>query len=149
MKIDNIKIVKHEEKVKVYNFTVANFHTYFVSDLGIWVHNIDSCGRAVKYATDPLAKQLDTLDDRLYGMWNKGSFDTAGDLLINHFKKHGSQVGAEDLTQYIRKAEGFAQNLRGATKSNADGAVEGVIRYKKNGKYIDIAPDGTIISFGK
>ena len=37
--IDNIKIVKHEEKVKVYNFTVADFHTYFVSDLGIWVHN--------------------------------------------------------------------------------------------------------------
>lgn len=113
------------------------------------VHNIDSCGRAIKYATDPLAKQLDTLDDRLYGMWNKGSFDTAGDSLINHFKKHGSQVGAEDLAQYVRKAEGFAQNLRGATKSNVDGAVEGVIRYKKNGKYIDIAPDGTIIPFGK
>ncbi|MBW7473875.1 hypothetical protein K0T92_03890 [Paenibacillus oenotherae] len=149
LRIDNIKIVKHEEKVKVYNFTVADFHTYFVSDLGIWVHNIDSCGRAVKYATDPLANQLDTLDDRLYGMWNKGSFDTAGDSLIKHFKKHGSQVGAEDLAQYIRKAEGFAQNLRGATKSYVDGAVDGVIRYKKNGKYIDIAPDGTIISFGK
>jgi len=58
-------------------------------------------------------------------------------------------VGAEDVAQYIRKAEGFAQNLRGATKSYVDGAVEGVIRYKKNGKYIDIAPDGTIISFGK
>ncbi|WP_135555998.1 polymorphic toxin-type HINT domain-containing protein [Paenibacillus cymbidii] len=37
--IDSIKNVKHEEKVKVYNFTVADFHTYFVSDLGIWVHN--------------------------------------------------------------------------------------------------------------
>lgn len=37
--IDNIKIVKHDNPVKVYNFTVANFHTYFVSDLGIWVHN--------------------------------------------------------------------------------------------------------------
>lgn len=58
-------------------------------------------------------------------------------------------MGAEDVAQYIRKAEGFAQNLRGATKSYVDGAVEGAIRYKKNGKYIDIAPDGTIISFGK
>ncbi|WP_430112229.1 polymorphic toxin-type HINT domain-containing protein [Paenibacillus sp. B1-33] len=45
--IDNIKIVKHDEKVKVYNFTVADFHTYFVSELGIWVHNINSfCGTA-------------------------------------------------------------------------------------------------------
>ncbi|GIP20642.1 polymorphic toxin-type HINT domain-containing protein [Paenibacillus sp. J22TS3] len=43
LKIDNIKIVRHEEKVKVYNFTVAEFHTYFVSDLGIWVHNIGPC----------------------------------------------------------------------------------------------------------
>ncbi|MFS0558362.1 polymorphic toxin-type HINT domain-containing protein [Brevibacillus sp. 179-C9.3 HS] len=41
--IDHIKIVKHDEKVKVYNFTVADFNTYFVSDLGIWVHNINGC----------------------------------------------------------------------------------------------------------
>ncbi len=41
--IDNIKIVKHDEPVEVYNFTVADFHTYFVSDLGIWVHNIGWC----------------------------------------------------------------------------------------------------------
>lgn len=39
--IDQIEIVKHDQKVKVYNFTVADFHTYFVSDLDIWVHNID------------------------------------------------------------------------------------------------------------
>jgi|GEM_PF-2358651 len=42
-RIDNIEIVHHDEKVKVYNFTVADFHTYFVSDLGIWVHNIGDC----------------------------------------------------------------------------------------------------------
>ncbi|MFE5321462.1 polymorphic toxin-type HINT domain-containing protein [Paenibacillus sp. NPDC056579] len=40
--INSIEIVKHQEKVKVFNFTVADFHTYFVSNLGIWVHNI-SC----------------------------------------------------------------------------------------------------------
>ncbi|MFD1885874.1 S8 family serine peptidase [Paenibacillus wenxiniae] len=39
--IEQIEIVHHEHKVKVYNFTVADDHTYFVSDLGIWVHNID------------------------------------------------------------------------------------------------------------
>ncbi|WP_429821259.1 polymorphic toxin-type HINT domain-containing protein [Brevibacillus porteri] len=31
--------MKHVELVKVYNFTVADFHTYFVSDLRIWFHN--------------------------------------------------------------------------------------------------------------
>lgn len=48
-----------------------------------------------------------------------------------------------------REAEGFAQNLRGSHKHYVDGAVEGVMRYVKNGKYIDLAPDGTIISFGR
>ena len=43
---DNIGIPYiHDEKVKVYNFIVADFHTYFVSSLGIWVHNI----RCVSY----------------------------------------------------------------------------------------------------
>lgn len=41
------------------------------------------------------------------------------------------------------------QNLRGAKKYGVDGAVEGTTRYVKNGKYIDLAPDGTIVSFGK
>ena len=37
LKIEKIEVVaKH---ATVYNFTVAEHHTYFVSDLGIWVHN--------------------------------------------------------------------------------------------------------------
>jgi len=42
LKIDQINKVIHNKLVKVYNFTVADFHTYYVSSLGIWVHNI-SC----------------------------------------------------------------------------------------------------------
>ncbi|WP_379929214.1 polymorphic toxin-type HINT domain-containing protein [Marinicrinis sediminis] len=39
--INRIDIEYLDEPVTVYNFTVADFHTYYVSDLGIWVHNID------------------------------------------------------------------------------------------------------------
>ena len=81
--------------------------------------------------------------------WNKGSFDSIEESVARHYYIHGSEVGASSIEQYIRKAEGFKLNLSGATKSYIDGAVEGVMRYKKNGKYIDLAPDGTIISFGK
>lgn len=60
------------------------------------------------------------------------------------------KVGAKDIEQYIRKAEEFAKIAKkGSTKSPVKGEVEGVIRYMKNGKYIDIAPDGSIISFGR
>jgi hypothetical protein len=80
--------------------------------------------------------------------WGKGSFGSAEDSVSYHFEQHGAEVGASDEAQYVRKAEGFKQNLRGATKSRVRGAVEGVTRYKKNGRYIDLAPDGSIISFG-
>jgi hypothetical protein len=41
LKIDGIEL--EHKHVTVYNMTVDEFHTYFVSDLGIWVHNT-SCG---------------------------------------------------------------------------------------------------------
>jgi hypothetical protein len=81
--------------------------------------------------------------------WNQGSFGQAEDSLQWHFEKHGSEVGAESAEQYLRKAEAFKQNLQGANSYPVDGVVPGVIRYVKNGKYIDLAPDGTVVSFGK
>ena len=98
--------------------------------LGVWVHNADCCGVSV-------------------GSWGKGSYDDSMASLQAHFNKHGAEVGAVNVEQYLRKAEAFKQNLRGATKSPVAGQTNGVVRYKKNGKYIDIAPDGSIISFGK
>jgi Pretoxin HINT domain len=38
--VDNV--VKRSDTATVYNFEVAGFHTYFVSDLGLLVHNV--CG---------------------------------------------------------------------------------------------------------
>ncbi|MBN2838528.1 MAG: hypothetical protein JXM74_07195, partial [Fusobacteriaceae bacterium] len=84
-----------------------------------------------------------------YNTWNKGTFNSSKETINYHFKKHGKEVGAESVEQYMKKAEAFKNNLKGAKKSDVKGKVKGVIRYKKNGKYIDIAPDGSIISFGK
>ena len=65
-----------------------------------------------------------------------------------HFKEHGKEVGAVDIEHYVRKAEGFSQNLRGARKSYLTEGTPGAVRYTKNGKYIIIGPDGKILSFG-
>ncbi len=89
-------------------------------------------------------------DEELTEMWNKGSHKDSEASIKKHFKKHGQEVGAKDWQQYVRKAKEFARTAKkGSIKSNVPGEVKGVIRYKKNGKYIDLAPDGTIISFGK
>lgn len=49
--IDKVEFVKLDEPVMVYNFTVADFHTYYVTDLGIWVHNTNCSFGAGKYMT--------------------------------------------------------------------------------------------------
>ena len=50
-----------EEPVKVYNFQVEDFHTYYVGENGVWVHN-SSCTPAKKY----LAEVDKETGDRLY-----------------------------------------------------------------------------------
>ncbi len=112
----------------VYNLSIASIHNYTVGVHGLLVHN----------------KSLPNT-----GRWGSGSLDSALDSLNYHYKRHGAEVGAKDAAQYLRKAEAFAQNLRGARKSAVPGATAGVTRYKKLGKYIDIDADGKIISFGR
>ncbi len=41
----------------VYNFTVADFHTYFVSELGIWVHNTD-CSRFARVIVSDISEKV-------------------------------------------------------------------------------------------
>ena len=81
--------------------------------------------------------------------WHEGSFESSEDSLNYHFDTHGEEVGAQSEEEYLRKAEAFKSNLKGAQKSSVEGATEGVTRYTKNGKYIDLASDGRIVSFGK
>ncbi|EUJ24208.1 hypothetical protein [Listeria cornellensis] len=104
----------------------------------------------IKDASDLISNIKSGAGELSSSSWNKGSFKSPTDSLENHFKKHGTEVGAKDADQYLRKAEEFAKTAKKrSTKSPVKGAVDGVIRYKKDGKYIDLAPDGSIVSFGK
>ncbi len=81
-------------------------------------------------------------------VWHEGSFDSAAESLAAHFGSHGGEVGAASVEQYLSKATEFAKNLKGATKRPVEGFTEGVMRYSKSGRYVDLAPDGRIVSFG-
>lgn len=89
------------------------------------------------------------MTDFIANLWHPGSYTSSEASLLDHFLRHGIEVGAEDVEQYLRKALGFKQNLRRAQRSFPQGATEGTIRYVKSGRYIDLAPDGRIISFGR
>ncbi|MFC4652192.1 hypothetical protein ACFO26_04660 [Lactococcus nasutitermitis] len=83
--------------------------------------------------------------------WGKGSYNSSEDSLLNHFDKHGKQVGATTPEQYARKAEGMLNKVLGKVKGKpVEGQTSNVYRYRKGGYYIDIQR-GTdnIISFGK
>lgn len=62
--IDKIEMKK--EHVRVYNFKVKDFHTYFVSNLGIWTHN--ACWGKVSYDDLKSLSKADQYDiRRIYG----------------------------------------------------------------------------------
>ena len=108
----------------------------------------NKAGDGGELAGDVIKKSKPRISDISKEKWGRGSFDSVEDSLEYHFKEHGAEVGATDIDQYVRKAEGFSQNLRGAKKSYPRDGTPGAVRYTKNGKYIIIGPDGKILSFG-
>jgi RHS repeat-associated protein len=84
------------------------------------------------------------------GKWHKGSYDSPEASLQKHFEKHGAEVGAGTKEEYLQKAESFLKRLdkARAIRSPVRGATPGITRYRQGRYYIDITPDGKIISFG-
>jgi len=82
----------------------------------------------------------------LVGSWSKGTFATRAASIGYHFEKHGAEVGAKNAWQYMRKAESFSKHLKGATKKDLG---DGVTRFSKKGRYIDLNKDKKILSYGK
>ena len=82
---------------------------------------------------------------RLISLWSKGTFPTVTESIKYHFARHGAEVSAEEVWAYLRKAEGFSNNLRKARKMNLD---FGYVRYMKSGFYVIKDINGKILSFG-
>jgi diaminohydroxyphosphoribosylaminopyrimidine deaminase/5-amino-6-(5-phosphoribosylamino)uracil reductase len=99
----------------------------------------DSVGRLA--ATDKEPLELASLADE----WGAGTFERVADSLAYHFKRHGTEVGAASLLQYLRKADHFATSLE---RSNRSLLPDGSIRYTKSGRYVILGADGKILSFG-
>ena len=81
----------------------------------------------------------------LVGGWTQATFDSVGKSIAYHFEEHGAEVGAGNIWQYLRKAEGFMNNLKGAAKKVLD---DGKVRYEKKGYYIILDDAKKIVSYG-
>lgn len=77
--------------------------------------------------------------------WTRASQKTIADSIRYHFDKHGANVAAVNVWQYLRKAYELRRNLRGARRTDLE---EGKVRYTKNERFLILDVQGKIISFG-
>ncbi|MFF2889045.1 polymorphic toxin-type HINT domain-containing protein [Paenibacillus sp. NPDC057967] len=116
--IDKVEFVILDEPVMVYNFTVADFHTYYVTDLGIWVHNSNLfCGSASDLADS--ARKSKKIDG-LQGV--KVSADLIHDAAIDFVGK-GAKVQKIDGGMWYVSKDGLrrvrtGQKSKGAYEAN-------------------------------
>lgn len=82
---------------------------------------------------------------RLVAQWSKGTFSTVSESIEYHFMRHGSEVSAKSIWQYLRKADAFARNPRGAKIYILENDST---RYVKKGYYVIKDRSGKILSFG-
>jgi RHS repeat-associated protein len=108
------KVEKHTEVATVYNFEVQGFHTYFVSDLGLLVHNT-GCGLSPQ-ANNVLEKLENIKKDPLgainsrtnHNHYDAARREAAGEVVA--YKPDG--VTPYDHIQDLKQAYNSLQNIR-------------------------------------
>ena len=114
LKIDSIELLhKH---VTVYNMTVDEFHTYFVSDLGIWVHNTKcsykdiTVGKSVRNISTNVTR-TDFEKSLLGDGWKKA---VSKDGKVTIYSKDGARYTVRDTSNQGQPTAEFW--AKGATK---------------------------------
>lgn len=116
--------------VSVFNIEVHGEHVYQVGKLGLLVHN----------ACKELLEQ-----------WGKGSYDDVLKNVMAHYRKHGSEVGAVDIDDYMFKGIAAMISRSGRGKP-VEGFTEGVRRFTVHGtnRYVDVDTIlEKVISYGR
>ena len=109
-----IKSLKHYAKnKKVYNLTVNNFHTYFVGVSGVLGHNAGCSIFGAEKSFNHLIKKglREEQANNLLKIWDKATFDTLDDNLINHFKKHGRELDSRTFERFLTKASNWFNSI--------------------------------------
>ncbi|WP_145331876.1 polymorphic toxin-type HINT domain-containing protein [Paenibacillus xylanexedens] len=112
--IDQVEFVKLDKPVTVYNFTVEDFHTYYVTDLGIWVHNTNCPkGWIQRDVHEDIQKSLGKEAAKKFGdAMNKGFVnDSKGSNGIKRLSGSGEKIG-NTYYQYEIKIVGKYGNAR-------------------------------------
>jgi Pretoxin HINT domain/Bacterial toxin 50 len=122
------KVETHTGLTTVYNFEVAGFHTYFVSDVGLLVHN--SC--PIEFD-----KQGKHIPEHRNFMPGKSELTHPNPQeLLDKFGGTGQQVGKTPIGQAGSKERiDFGETI-GNHSASASPTTNGIIHYSNNGAHI-------------
>lgn len=96
--------------------------------------------------------------------WNKGTFETVYESIDYHFKKHGEEVDAKNIVDYLEKSVAFRNQILADRNKMKQSELEKIYtvkesrgklpahkyKHKENKRYAIITDeDGKILSFGK
>jgi hypothetical protein len=110
--IDKVEFVKLDEPVTVYNFTVADFHTYYVTDLSIWVHNTNCSVNRVTGLLGKMPEFSGSTRERLLSAVQNGDLRK----IVNELYRPGAKVGDGGTASILTKEfyEGSSTHLQKA-----------------------------------
>jgi Pretoxin HINT domain len=81
--LDVDKVVKHSDTATVYNFEVEGFHTYFVSDLGLLVHNTCRLDSLYGELRDPIPNSKSYQQGQPYAGIKDFEIGSNGKVIVN------------------------------------------------------------------
>ena len=90
-------------------------------------------------------------EEELVGIWIVDPVkQTRLAAVIRHFEKHKAVLGTKDIEQYVRQAIAFREEVkkRNGTGKPVFGRTPGVKSWTKMGRFIHLAPNNEIVSFG-
>ena len=132
--VENTRLELAENSVKVYNFQVEEFHTYFVGECGVWVHNAGGYERSQKYSdnwsNESLSKTVDNIAPD-----SKPVKTSSGKKIYNN-SKTGKQVVYDTDGNYFRIEDTNLTGKRVYTDINGNPIPNNKI---VNGKQIGIS----------
>ena len=121
--IESVEVEKLSEPETTYNFEVADFHTYYVSDSKVLVHNMcahDNILANVKYTekvklqmTQDINHGFPTMIDDIVGTYGKVGNIVGGDgIKRTVVELPGAINGNSGIFQYIIESDGITVNHR-------------------------------------
>jgi hypothetical protein len=125
------RFIKQDEPVTVYNFAVADYHTYYVTDLGIWVHNTNT-GDCIFKTGDKTPGGHSVSEHGAQRANERGFTSQAIDNIINNNKKNRKSR----IDDQGRKTWEYTDSRGNKVVTNESGGIVSVHSPAEGGVYI-------------